>query len=35
MLAIVDPKREQNAFAEAIRLGIPLNAMVYTNCAPD
>ncbi len=32
---IVDPKREQNAVAEAMRLGIPIMAMVDTNCDPD
>jgi len=32
---VVDPKREQNAIAEAMRLGIPIMAMVDTNCDPD
>ncbi|CAA9561086.1 MAG: SSU ribosomal protein S2p (SAe) [uncultured Thermomicrobiales bacterium] len=32
---IVDPKREQNAVAEAMRLKIPIMAMVDTNCDPD
>lgn len=32
---VVDPKREQNAVAEASRLGIPLMGMVDTNCDPD
>lgn len=32
---VVDPKREQNAVAEATRLGLPLMAMVDTNCDPD
>ena len=31
----IDPKREQNAIAEAMRLGIPIMAMVDTNCDPD
>lgn len=32
---IVDPKREHIAIAEAHRLGIPVIAMVDTNCDPD
>ena len=32
---VVDPKREQNAVAEAMRLNIPIMAMVDTNCDPD
>ncbi len=32
---IIDPKREQNAIAEALRLGIPIMAMADTNCDPD
>jgi len=32
---VIDPKREQNAIAEAMRLGIPIMAMVDTNCDPD
>lgn len=32
---VIDPKREQNAVAEASRLGIPLMGMVDTNCDPD
>jgi small subunit ribosomal protein S2 len=32
---IVDPKREAIAVAEARRLGIPVIAMVDTNCDPD
>lgn len=32
---IVDPKREAIAVAEARRLGIPIIAMVDTNCDPD
>ena len=32
---VVDPKREQNAIAEALRLGVPVMGMVDTNCDPD
>ena len=32
---IVDPKREQIAVKEASRLGVPIIAMVDTNCDPD
>jgi small subunit ribosomal protein S2 len=32
---VVDPKREHIAIAEAQRLGIPVIAMVDTNCDPD
>ncbi len=32
---VIDPKREQNAIAEAMRLGIPIMAMADTNCDPD
>jgi small subunit ribosomal protein S2 len=32
---VVDPKREHIAIAEAQRLGIPIIAMVDTNCDPD
>ncbi len=32
---VIDPKREQNAIAEALRLGIPIMGMVDTNCDPD
>jgi small subunit ribosomal protein S2 len=32
---IVDIKREHNAVAEARRLGIPIVAIVDTNCDPD
>jgi small subunit ribosomal protein S2 len=32
---IVDPKREAIAVKEASRLGIPIIAMVDTNCDPD
>ncbi|MCS7050601.1 MAG: 30S ribosomal protein S2 [Thermomicrobium sp.] len=34
-LYVVDPKRESIAVAEAKRLGIPVIAMVDTNCDPD
>jgi small subunit ribosomal protein S2 len=34
-LYIVDPRREAIAVAEARRLGIPIIAMVDTNCDPD
>lgn len=32
---IVDPRKERNAIAEAKKLGIPIVAMVDTNCDPD
>ena len=32
---IVDPHRERIAITEAIKLGIPVVAMVDTNCDPD
>ena len=32
---IVDPRKEKNAVAEAKRLGIPVVAIVDTNCDPD
>ncbi len=32
---IVDPKKERNAVLEAKKLGIPVIAIVYTNCDPD
>ena len=32
---IVDPKKEQNAVLEAKKLGIPVVAIVDTNCDPD
>lgn len=32
---IVDPRRERNAVLEARRLGIPIVAIVDTNCDPD
>ncbi len=34
-LFIVDPRKERNAIAEAKRLGIPIVAIVDTNCDPD
>ncbi len=35
LVFIVDPKREQNAVAEAMRLGIPILGMADTNVDPD
>ena len=32
---VVDPKKEKNAIMEAKRLGIPVVAIVDTNCDPD
>ena len=32
---VVDPKKEKNAVAEAMKLGIPVVALVDTNCDPD
>ncbi|MBQ9543885.1 MAG: 30S ribosomal protein S2 [Clostridia bacterium] len=32
---VVDPKKERNAVLEAIKLGIPIIAIVDTNCDPD
>src|SRR5690606_25863523 len=32
---IVDPRKERNAVAEARKLGIPIVAIVDTNCDPD
>lgn len=32
---IVDPKKEHNAVLEAKKLGIPVVAIVDTNCDPD
>ena len=32
---IVDPKKEHNAVLEAKKLGIPVVAMIDTNCDPD
>ncbi|MCL2548896.1 MAG: 30S ribosomal protein S2 [Symbiobacteriaceae bacterium] len=34
-LFIIDPRKEKNAIAEARRLGIPIVAIVDTNCDPD
>ena len=34
-LFIVDPRKERNAVAEAHKLGIPIVAIVDTNCDPD
>ncbi|HQZ89752.1 MAG TPA: 30S ribosomal protein S2 [Thermomicrobiales bacterium] len=34
-IVIVDPRREELAIKEASRLGIPIVAMVDTNCDPD
>jgi small subunit ribosomal protein S2 len=34
-LIIVDPKKEENAVAEASRLDIPVIALLDTNCDPD
>jgi small subunit ribosomal protein S2 len=34
-LFIVDPSKERIAIAEAQRVGIPIIAMVDTNCNPD
>ena len=34
-LFIVDPRKERNALAEAQKLGIPVVAIVDTNCDPD
>lgn len=34
-LFIVDPRKERNAILEARNLGIPVVAIVDTNCAPD
>ena len=35
VLFIVDPRKERNAIAEARKLGIPIVAIVDTNCDPD
>ena len=35
LLVVVDPSREHLAVAEARRLGIPVMALVDTNCDPD
>ena len=34
-MVVVDPRTEHNAVAEAHRLGIPVFALVDTNCDPD
>jgi len=34
-LFVIDPRKEKNAIAEARRLGIPIVAIVDTNCDPD
>ena len=34
-IVIVDPKEEHNAVAEAKKLGIPVFAMLDTNCDPE
>ena len=34
-IVVVDPKEEHNAIAEAKKLGIPVFAMLDTNCDPD
>lgn len=34
-LFVIDPRKEKNAIAEAKRLGIPVVAIVDTNCDPD
>jgi small subunit ribosomal protein S2 len=34
-LFVVDPRKEHNAIAEARKLGIPIVAIVDTNCDPD
>jgi len=35
LLIIVDPKKEKNAVAEARKLGVPIVALVDTDCDPD
>ena len=35
LLIVVDPSREHIAVAEACKLGIPVMALVDTNCDPD
>ena len=32
---VVDPRKEHNAISEARKLGIPIVAIVDTNCDPD
>jgi small subunit ribosomal protein S2 len=34
-LFIIDPSKERNAVAEARRIGVPIIAVVDTNCDPD
>ncbi len=34
-LFVIDPRKEKNAISEAKRLGIPVVAIVDTNCDPD
>jgi len=34
-LFLIDPRREENAIAEARRLGIPVVSIVDTNCDPE
>jgi small subunit ribosomal protein S2 len=34
-LFVVDPSKERNAIAEASRVGVPIVAIVDTNCDPD
>jgi small subunit ribosomal protein S2 len=34
-LFIIDPRKERNAINEARKLGIPIVAIVDTNCDPD
>ena len=34
-LFVVDSRKEKNAIAEARKLGIPIVAIVDTNCDPD
>jgi small subunit ribosomal protein S2 len=35
VMFVVDPRKERNAILEAKRLGIPVVAIVDTNCDPD
>jgi len=35
VLFLIDPRREENAVAEARKLGIPVVAIVDTNCDPE
>ena len=35
VMFVVDPRKERNAIAEAKKLGIPIVAIVDTNCDPD